>query len=654
MNNPVGKYRASAGILYSREDQLVFMMGMLKKSLRLLCILFAFMLMACCANSVVYVKQGEQIQSAINVASPGETIEIASGVYQESLVVDRSIILKGISSADSLPCVESESGSAITIKADGVILEGLWAKSASGWTGDAGILVLSDDNIIRNSMASGCGNAGILIQEASNNTVTGNVVQGNGNVGLLLKNSSLNRLKNNKISDNRYGCKLTGSEKNKIIGNVFLNNKYEAINLQESHANLIEDNYASGNDGALAADNCRDNIVQANDFTGNLKGIYLSYLSSSSDVQSKGKGVVISYNSMPSTDSVSSNNSIYQNNLSNQKNARDDSLNNWDNGKIGNNYSDFNDPAEGCKGNKICDSEMSIPGGPSVDHYPVAAPVHVAGRSAGPGGAVMQLYGKSYLPGESVLLNYTAPVGQEVWAELTASGKKTRLDDISLGQNNSGDISFIAPEDVGSYQLIMHDKNGTRLISLPFNVTVPSISATPETAYTCEKITVAFRGAYGSKGDWIGMYPVGSSDVASRQTLGSRETGSVVFTTSEAGSYLFKMYFGADSAPVATSNAVEIKTTDGKKVVAEPSHVSPGGTVTVTFWGAPLSGTGVIGMYGMTRPDKFDSGKKPIGARSCGSMVWTLPSTPGQYDFRMFQDDVNRPLLAQSNVVTVS
>ncbi|MDD4580166.1 MAG: NosD domain-containing protein, partial [Methanothrix sp.] len=198
------------------------------------------MLMACCANSVVYVKQGEQIQSAINVASPGETIEIASGVYQESLVVDRSIILKGISSADSLPCVESESGSAITIKADGVILEGLWAKSASGWTGDAGILVLSDDNIIRNSMASGCGNAGILIQEASNNTVTGNVVQGNGNVGVLLKNSSLNRLKNNKISDNRYGCKLTGSEKNRIIGNVFLNNKYEAINLQESHTNLIE------------------------------------------------------------------------------------------------------------------------------------------------------------------------------------------------------------------------------------------------------------------------------------------------------------------------------------------------------------------------------------------------------------------------------
>ena len=132
-------------------------------------------------------------------------------------------------------------------------------------------------------------------------------------------------------------------------------------------------------------------------------------------MQSKGKGVVISYNSMPSSESVSTNNSIYLNNLSNKKNARDDSLNNWDNGKVGNNYSDFNDPAEGCKGRKICDAEKSISGGPSVDRYPQASPVLVPGRSTGPGGAALQLSGKSYLPGGRMDLNFTAPAGQEVW-----------------------------------------------------------------------------------------------------------------------------------------------------------------------------------------------------------------------------------------------
>jgi len=630
------------------------MMSMPKRTFVLLCTLFAFALFVGCASAVVHVSQGDQIQSAINVASPGETIEIDGGVYPESLVVDRSVILKGISSEDGLPRVESESGSAITLRANGVIVEGLWAKSASGWTGDAGILVLSDDNIIRNNMASGCGNAGILMQEARNNTLSGNVVQGNGNNGILLTNSSLNQILRNKISDNRYGFKLTGSEKNWILDNVFLDNRFDAITLQESNANLIEGNYASGSEGALVADNSRDNIMRGNDFEGNQKGIYLSYLSSSGDVQSMGKGVVISYNSMPSSDSVSSNNSIYQNNLSNQKNARDDSLNNWDNGKIGNNYSDFNDPAEGCKGNKICDSEFSIPDGPSVDHYPQAAPVRISGRSTGPGGAAMQIFGKSYLPGGRVDLNYTAPASKVVWVELVAAGKMDRLDDMMLGQNNSGDVSLKAPDSAGSYRLVMHDENGTKLISLPFNVTVPSISASPESVYTCEKITVAFKGAFGSKEDWIGMYPADSQDLKSRQMLGSRESGSVVFTTTDAGSYIFKMYLRGRSEPVATSSEVNVKKTDGKKVVAEPSHVSPGGTVTVTFWGAPLSGTGVIGMYGMTRPDRFDLGKKPIGARSCGSMVWRLPATPGQYDFRMFQDDINRPLLAQSNVVTVS
>jgi parallel beta-helix repeat protein len=628
------------------------MKGMPQKPLRFLAAMFAFILLANCANAVVSVKPGERIQEAIDAAPWGETIEVSSGIYQESLVVDRSLILKGISSEGSLPRVESENGPAITIKANGVILEGLWAKSASGWTGDAGILVLSNDNIIRNNMASGSGNAGIFLQMCRNNTLSGNVVQGNGNEGLLLKNASRNLLEKNEVSDNRYGCKLVASQENRISGNTFLQNRFEAINLQESHANLIEGNYAAGCDGALVIDRSRDNIVRKNDFVGNEKGIYLSYLGTGNEVQSKGKGVVISYNSMPSSESVSSNNSIYLNNLSNKKNARDDSFDNWDNGKVGNNYSDFNDPAEGCKGIKICDAELSIPGGPSVDLYPQASPVRIPGRSTGSGGTALQLSGKSHLPGSKMFLNFTAPAGLEVWVGQVAAGQEDLQDDLYLGQNISGDVMLTAPQEEGSYLLLMHDKNGTKVLSLPFNVTVPAIFATPATVYTCEKINVAFRGAFGQNDDWIGMYREGASDVTAQQMLGSRESGDAIFSAPDAGSYVFKMFASGDATPLATSNAVVVKENAGHKVIAEPSHVAPGGTVTVTFWGAaPAS---VVGMYGMTRPDKFDSGKRSTGGRSCGSMVWRLPGAPGQYDFRLFQDDINRPLLAQSNVVTVS
>jgi nitrous oxidase accessory protein len=626
-----------------------------EKPLRLLVVMFAFIMLANCANAVIFVKSGERIQAAIDAAHSGETIEVSSGTYQESLVIDRSLTLKGISSGKDLPRVQSENGPAITIKANGVILEGLWAKSASGWTGDAGILVQSNDNIIRNNMASGCGNAGIILQKCSNNTVSGNAVQGNGNDGLLLVNSSRNLLEKNDVSDNRYGCKLVGSRENRILGNTFSNNRFDAINLQESDANLIDGNNAAGSDSALVVDSSRDNIVRKNNFVGNEKGIYLSYLGSGKDVQSKGKGVVISYNSMPTSQSESTNNSIYLNNLSNKKNARDDSSNNWDNGKIGNNYSDFNDPAEGCKGIKICDAEKSISGGPSVDRYPKASPVPIKGRLTGPGGAALQLYGKSYLPGGRMDLNFTAPAGVEVWvgqAAPTASVQKDRQEDLYLGQNISGNAWLTAPQEEGSYQLTMHDRNGTKILSLPFNVTMPAISASPATVYTCEKITVAFRGAFGGKDDWIGMYLEGSSDAAARQLLGSRDQGNAIFSAPDAGSYLFKLFAGGANLPLARSSAVVVKPNAGHKVIAEPSNVAPGGTVTITFWGAaPAS---VIGMYGMTRPDRFDLGKVSTGGRSCGTMVRRLPAEPGQYDFRLFQDDINRPLLAQSNVVTVS
>ena len=81
---------------------------------------------------------------------------------------------------------------------------------------------------------------------------------------------------------------------------------------------------------------------------------------------------------------------------------------------------------------------------------------------------------------------------------------------------------------------------------------------------------------------------------------------------------------------------------------------------TSAYWGAPASGAGIIGMYGMTRPDKFAVEKRGVGSANCGSMTWRLPAAAGQYDFRMFQSDITDynqgayQIIAQSNVVTVS
>jgi len=134
----------------------------------------------------------------------------------------------------------------------------------------------------------------------------------------------------------------------------------------------------------------------------------------------------------------------------------------------------------------------------------------------------------------------------------------------------------------------------------------------------------------------------------------------VIFDAADPGSYDFRIFENDSYIPLAASNSLKVNTFKGTKVVASPSHVSPGGTVTVTYWGAPASGTGIIGMYGMSRPDKFPVEKRAIGSKNCGKMAWKLPNNPGQYDFRMFYSDITGEgqgayqLLGQSDVVTVS
>lgn len=616
-----------------------------------------FLLLSLCASASIYVKPGDRIQSAIDSARPGETIDVYSGTYKERLAIDRPLILRGNASGSTIPVIQTDDGSAITIKANGVVVEGFWARSSSGWTGDAGILIASSNNIVRNNTASGCGNAGMILLGGGNNTISRNVAEENGNEGISLRNSSHNIIEGNLMKKNRYGLKLSNSEGNDIMANTLLGNRLEAVYLESSHGNLIEGNNARDNSGGLAMETCRDNVVCRNDLVGNEKGIYLSY-HNSDDIKTQGKGVMISYNSMPSADSISANNTIYLNNLSNSDNAYDDGMDYWDNGKLGNNYSDFNRPDNGCTGTKICDSEHRIKGGPSVDQYPLAMlGQKTRGFSSSPTGAMLRLFRLSFIPGGKMRVNFTAPAGRDSWVSIMA-GNQT-LDDRHLGKNISGDTSLTAPGLEGSYRLWMHDGNGTQIVSVPFNVTLPELSADPSAAGTCEKITVAFKGASGQKDDWIGMFENGSSKEASRKSLEGSENGSVTFFSINAGSFEFRMFNAGGSAPVAASNSVQIEARKGVKVIAEPSRVKPGGTVTITYWGAPPEGTGIIGMYGVNRPDKFDLGKRHLGARSCGILTWKLPSKSGQYDFRMFHSDITSynqgafQLLAQSNVVTV-
>ena len=241
------------------------------------------------------------IQEAINNASVGDTIIVHSGVYYENVYVNKSVTLKGIGQ----PVVDANgSGSAITLNADGITLEGLNATNSGRWEG-AGIRVISSNNTITGNNVSNNKYGGIYLYNSSNNntitgntfvndslrvddpyqnTVEGNIVNGkplvyledasdytvedagqvilvncdnitvenrdlsNTDVGIELWKTENSRISNNKVSNNNVnGISLFDSSNNTITGNNASNNNANGISLREASNNTITGNNASNN-----------------------------------------------------------------------------------------------------------------------------------------------------------------------------------------------------------------------------------------------------------------------------------------------------------------------------------------------------------------------------------------------------------------------
>jgi len=142
------------------------------------------------------------IQEAIDAARLGDTVEVQSGTYHENIVVNKPLAVRGVDTGGGKPVVDAgEGGSALTLSAGGVRLEGLIFKNA------------------------GVGRAGIEVR-SNNNLITDNCVIENGWYGIFLEGSSNNTIVNNTVSKNKYGIWIAiSSNNNKIHQNRFVDNE---------------------------------------------------------------------------------------------------------------------------------------------------------------------------------------------------------------------------------------------------------------------------------------------------------------------------------------------------------------------------------------------------------------------------------------------
>jgi len=304
-------------------------------------------------NSGAPKKEIGFIQNLINNASEGDTINIPSGTYYENVIVNKSIKLIG-ENKDTTIIYGNTEDSVVVIEADYVTIANFTIQNS-----DYGY--------------------GIELYYRNNNTITNNDIKSIDNAGVYLEYSSDNIIKDNILTENRVGIDLAvDCYRNDINDNEITSHIDTGICLGRRSSN----NFVTGNkidtckyNGILITIEANDNILSTNIISNCYYGI---------DMDISSENNIITNNNLSSNDifgiavedNSSNNNIIYSNNfIGNSRNAHDMSDNHWDNGAIGNYWSDYTGIDNDSDG--VGDTPYNIEGEDNKDSYPLMNPVDI-------------------------------------------------------------------------------------------------------------------------------------------------------------------------------------------------------------------------------------------------------------------------------------
>jgi nitrous oxidase accessory protein len=260
--------------------------------------------------------QTSSIQEAIDLAEPGDVIEVKPGLYAENnIVIDKKLTLRGI----DYPVIDGESvGTIVVLRADSITFEGFELRnSGRSYTRDyAAILVdqskdfivhdnrldnvffgiyLAETNrgvVSNNTIESyerreaSSGN-GIHLWNVKNPKITGNSVKGMRD-GIYLEFVENAEITNNISSNNnRYGLHYMFSDGGRYYDNTFRQNGAGVAVMYSENVdmvnNLFEHNWGTSSYGLLLKD-IRNSTIERNRFYRNTVAIY-SESSSNVDIR---------------------------------------------------------------------------------------------------------------------------------------------------------------------------------------------------------------------------------------------------------------------------------------------------------------------------------------------------------------------------------
>ena len=211
----------------------------------------------------------DTIIEGIGEVAPGKSVIVAAGIYNEQLIIDKSITLQGAEKESTIISGLEYTGNLITIEADGIKISGFKIDGISdtdvGIYSDSSTSIEISENIIQSHQDSG-----ILYHSASNDYPSGvyvynNDICFNSKNGIKVTGEGSGIIESNIINKNTNGIRAYNDASLEIKYNNITDNTSTGILCQDSSSLLIWGNEITINDygikvGVLISDTTNPDI----------------------------------------------------------------------------------------------------------------------------------------------------------------------------------------------------------------------------------------------------------------------------------------------------------------------------------------------------------------------------------------------------------
>ncbi|HLG69272.1 MAG TPA: carboxypeptidase regulatory-like domain-containing protein, partial [Chloroflexota bacterium] len=283
--------------------------------------------------------------------------------------------------------------------------------------------------------------------------------------------------------------------------------------------------------------------------------------------------------------------------------------------------------------------------------------------------------------GQSLAVSWTGSTDKQDWVALFATGASDTSyltwDYTSCSHSwsssavPSGSCTITLPTTPGTYEFRFFSASSDASVATSASVSVsaaPTLTVASSSAFGGQGLGVSWTGST-DKQDWIGLFATGASDTSyltwdytscsHSWSSAAVASGSCTFTLPTApGTYEFRFFGASSDVSVVSSGTVNV--TSAATLSAASSSATGGQSLAVS-WTGSTDKQDWIGLYATGASDasylawEYTSCSHAWSgsAVASGSCTFTLPTTPGTYEFRFFSAS-GGAAAAASGTVTVS